>query len=325
MKSLPKRLLVTGSGGFLGSRIVHLAHEAGWQVRGFDRDLRTEIDGVETVVGDICDTKMLRKACEGVTAIVHAAGLAHVFGPESRNSALFNAVNEEGTRCLVEAALTCGVPHVILVSSVSVYGDYSGAICDETVSCDPKGSYAISKWRGEVRAIERMAKGPGSLTILRFATIYGENDRGNVAKLIGVLDRGHFIWPGSGNNQKSLIYREDAARACLHALDHAIPGVDVFNVSARPVMMREIVGAICRALGRPVPRLRIPLSFLKAVGAICGRVGDPGGLNQRLRKFVHDDVYAVGKFETAFDFRPLYSLSEGMRKEVVSLRPPSRE
>jgi len=52
---------------------VHLAHEAGWQVRGFDRNLRTEIDGVGTIVGDICDAEILRKACKGVSAIVHAA------------------------------------------------------------------------------------------------------------------------------------------------------------------------------------------------------------------------------------------------------------
>jgi len=303
---------------------VHLAHEAGWQVRGFDRNPRTEIDGVETVVGDICDTELLRKACEGVTAIAHAAGVAHVFGPESRDPALFNTVNEEGTRCLVEAGMDGGVSHVVLVSSVSVYGEYSGAICDETVSCHPQGPYAISKWRGELRAIETMAKGPGSLTILRFATIYGDGDRGNVAKLIGALDRRRFLWPGSGDNQKSLIYREDAARACVRALDRSIPGVKIFNVSARPATMREIVAAICQALGRPVPRFGIPLSILKAVGSICRGIGDPGRLDQRLRKFIHDDVYDGAKFEAAFDFRPAFSLTEGMRREVASLRSPAR-
>jgi len=324
VKPTSKRLLVTGSGGFLGSRIVHLAHEAGWRVRGFDRNSPAAIDGVDTVSGDICDTEMLRKACEGVTAIVHAAGLAHVFGPESKNPAPFNAVNEEGTRCLVEAGMMCGVSQVVLVSSVSVYGEYSGAICDETAPCDPRGPYAISKWRGELRAIEKMAKGPGALTILRFATIYGEMDRGNVAKLIRALDRGRFIWPGSGNNQKSLIYREDAARACVHALDRTLPGVEVFNVSAQPATMNEIVAAICQALGRPVPRLGIPLSLLKAAGSISRRIGDPGRLDQRLRKFIHDDVYDGSRFEAAFSFRPAISLTEGMRREVESLRPLSR-
>jgi hypothetical protein len=67
------------------------------------------------------------------------------------------------------------------------------------------------------------------------------------------------------------------------------------------------------------------LPFLKAVEDICRRVGDPGGLNQRLRKFIHDDVDAGEEFEITFDFRPMFSLSEGIRREVVSLRPPSRE
>ena len=320
MKPSSKRLLITGSAGFLGSRIVRLAHEVGWQVRGFDRNPRFEIDGVETLVGDIGDTAMLRKACEGVTAIIHAAGLAHIFGPGSRDSALFNAVNEEGTSCLVEAALACGVSHVVLVSSVSVYGDYLGTICDETVPCHPKGPYAISKWRGEVRATERMAMGPSSLTILRFATIYGEGDRGNVAKLIGALNHRRFIWPGSGQNQKSLIYKEDAARACLRALERPLSGTEVFNVSARPASMREIVSAICQALGRPVPRLGIPLALLKAARVISCRMGDPGQLGQRLERFIHDDVYDGSRFESTFDFRPAISLSEGMRREVDSLR-----
>jgi len=324
VKPSSKSLLVTGSGGFLGARIVHLAHEAGWRVRGFDRNPRVGIDGVETVAGDICDTEMLRKACEGITAIVHAAGLAHVFGRESKNPAPFNVVNEEGTRNLVEAGMACGVSQVVLVSSVSVYGEYSGTICDESAPCHPRGPYAISKWHGELRAIEKMAKGPSALTILRFATIYGEMDRGNVANLIRALDRGRFIWPGSGNNQKSLIYREDAARACVQALRRSLPGVEVFNVSAQPATMREIVAAICQALGRPVPRLGVPLSLLSAAGAISRRLGDPGRLDQRLRKFVHDDVYDGSKFEAAFGFRPAFSLSDGMRREVDSLRSLSR-
>jgi len=321
---LSRQLLVTGASGFLGSEIVGLAREAGWHVRGFDRNSSSEIDGVETLVGDISDTAMLCKACEGITAIVHAAGLTHIFGAGSRDSTLFDAVNVEGTRSLVEAALACGVPHVVLISSVSVYGDYPGAICDETVPCHPQGPYAISKRRSEVSATERMATGPGSLTILRFATIYGEGDRGNVAKLIGALDRGRFIWPGSGQNQKSLIYKEDAARACLCALERSVSGIEVFNVSARPVSMREIVSAICQALGSPIPRLRIPSAFLRAGRAMSRSLGDPGQLGQRLEKFIRDDVYDGSRFESTFDFRPAISLSEGMRREVEFLQAQTR-
>jgi len=165
-----------------------------------------------------------------------------------------------------------------------------------------------------------MSIGRGSLTILRFATIYGEGDRGNVAKLIGALDRGLFIWPGSGLNQKSLIYKEDAARACLGALRCPVSGAEVFNVSAQPATMREIVSSICQALGRPVPRLTIPLSLLKAAGAISRTMGAPGHLDRRLQQFIRDDVYDGAKFEATFGFCPTVSLSEGIRREVDYLR-----
>jgi nucleoside-diphosphate-sugar epimerase len=315
----PKLLLVTGASGFLGSGIIDLARLAGWSVRGLYRTPRMKGQRVEPFVGDIGDTTLLHKASDGVAAIIHAAGLAHVFGREARDSSSFRQVNEVGTAKVVDTALECGVPRVVLVSSVSVYGGYAGAKCDEAASCNPQGSYARSKWRGELMAIERAAKGGCTLTILRFATIYGEGDRGNVARLIGAVDRGRFIWPGSGQNQKSLIYKEDAARACLRALDRSECGTEIFNVSAPPSTMREIVAAICQALGRPVPRLGIPSVILNRVAAISHRIGDPGQLAHRLDKFIQDDVYDGTKFEATFAFRPEVPLLEGIRREVKFL------
>jgi UDP-glucose 4-epimerase len=315
-----RQLLITGASGFLGSEIVGLARVAGWRVRAFSRNPQKQVENVEIMQGDIADPLVLRKACEGVTAVIHAAGLSHVFGRESRNATRFNAVNEAGTANVVDAAVESGVPHIVLVSSVSVYGNYVGAMCNEIAPCHPHGPYAISKWRGELKARERIARGRGSLTILRFATIYGEGDRGNVAKLINALDRGRFFWPGSGLNHKSLIYKEDAARACLRVLEYPASATEIFNVSAQPATMREIVLAICQALGRPLPRLGIPPALLTTLGAISRAMGDPGQLDQRLQKFTHDDVYDGSRFESAFHFRSAVSLVEGIHREVAFLR-----
>ena len=54
-----------------------------------------------------------------------------------------------------------------------------------------------------------------ALTILRLATLYGEGDPGNVGRLMRTLDRGRFLWIGDGSNRESLLYRGDAARACM--------------------------------------------------------------------------------------------------------------
>jgi nucleoside-diphosphate-sugar epimerase len=184
----------------------------------------------------------------------------------------------------------------------------------------------MSKRAGELGAVERVGEvgGQTSLTILRLATVYGERDRGNVARLIGALERGRFVWPSSGNNRKSQIYREDAARACLAALEQPELGIRVFNVSAPPATMREIVAAICLALGRQEPRAGLPPGLLAAVSGLAQRLGDPGGLGRRLEKFVNDDVYNGSRFERAFKFSPAVSLTEGMRREVEFLRAQKR-
>ena len=315
-----RKLLVTGASGFLGSEVVRLAQAGDWQVRALVRNPDNRIRDVETIVGDIGDRKVLSKACEGATAVIHAAGLAHVFGKAARDQHRFSEVNESGTANVVDAALDAGVSHLVLISSVSVYGSYPGAQCDEAVPCNPRGPYAISKRQAELRAIERTASMPCSLTILRFATLYGEGDRGNVAKLIHALGRGRFIWPGNGQNQKSLIYKEDAARACLCALSRSEHSAGIFNVSARPATMKEIVVAACEALDRPIPTLRVPVGVFKLAGAVARAVGDPGNLGGRLQKFIHDDVYSGAKFEAAFDFHPAVALSKGIRREVEFLR-----
>jgi nucleoside-diphosphate-sugar epimerase len=314
-----KQLMVTGAAGFLGSRIVHWARQGGWQVRAFDRAPLVPGDGIEMFLGDMSDTAVLRKACEGMTAIVHAAGLAHVFGPGAKDAARFNEINEAGTGRVVDAGVACGVENIVLISSVSVYGAGARDNCDETAPCKPLGPYATSKWLGELKGIERMG-GRGSLTILRLATLYGEGDRGNVARLVCLLDGGRFIWPGSGLNRKSLLYKDDAARACVVALERPTPGTGTFNVSAAPATMREIVASICTALGRPVPRLGVPQALLKAGAAVSRALGDPRQISQQFDKFIRDDVYSGKKFATAFDFCPAVSLAEGVEREVSFLQ-----
>jgi nucleoside-diphosphate-sugar epimerase len=104
---------------------------------------------------------------------------------------------------------------LILISSVSVYGPYTLGLYDENTPCRPVGPYPLSKFHAELRAIEIADKSGMALTILRLATLYGEGDPGNVGRLIRSLDQGRFVWIGDGSNRKSLLYKRDAARACV--------------------------------------------------------------------------------------------------------------
>ena len=317
--NVSRRVLVTGGSGFFGAAIVRATQKAGYEVVSIDRQLNTLHEGVRIVVADIANLPVLKNAFKGAFAVIHAAGLAHVFGPDAKRADLFEAINERGSDTVMDAALSAGVQKIVLVSSVSVYGQYGGTCCDETQLCSPRGAYALSKWRAELRSTHRVGSGPASLSILRFATIYGEGDRGNIARLILALKRGRFIWPGAGLNSKSLIYKDDAAQACVLALEDLRPGVNIFNVSTSVATMQEIVRSICDALGRPVPQLRIPENLVRLLLATCRRANRAGQITSALEKFIHDDVYSAKKYQEAFGFQPSVSLSEGIQREVADL------
>jgi nucleoside-diphosphate-sugar epimerase len=314
----PGVLLVTGGSGFLGSAVVSLARQSGRRVRIFNRSTKGNVADVETVVGDLSDHSALRTACDGVSTIIHCAGLAHVFGSEAKDSGRFTLANEVGTDNLVRAALDAGVSRIVLVSSVAVYGDTNGATVDETADCAPENPYALSKRRAELRALERTVGSATKLTILRFATMYGAGDRGNVARLIRGLERSRFIGLGTGLNRKSLIYRDDAARACLAAAEGSGDGFGVFNVSGPPATMRDIVGSICEALGRSEP-MWIHEDLVKLTSLAANALGDPFRVIQAIRKFMRDDSYSGAKFEREYGFQAMTPLSEGIRKEVAWL------
>ncbi|MDO9566735.1 MAG: NAD-dependent epimerase/dehydratase family protein [Candidatus Desulfaltia sp.] len=79
---------------------------------------------------------------------------------------------------------------------------------DENPPCNPVGPYALSKYNAELRAIEISRESGMALTILRLATLYGEEDPGNVGRLMRTLDRGRFLWIGDGSNRKSSEFGE---------------------------------------------------------------------------------------------------------------------
>jgi nucleoside-diphosphate-sugar epimerase len=67
----------------------------------------------------------------------------------------------------------------------------------------PEGPYAESKWQAERFLIDYCQKKGMNLTILRLATLYGEGDPGNMARLIRLIDKGLFIWAGGGKILKA--------------------------------------------------------------------------------------------------------------------------
>ena len=115
--------LVTGAGGFLGSAVARALLAEGTPVRVLLRagsDHRN-VDGleVERCIGDLRDAASLRAALDGCDALYHVAADYRLW---VRNPHELYDSNVEGTRNVMQAALTTGVPRVVYTSSVATLG-----------------------------------------------------------------------------------------------------------------------------------------------------------------------------------------------------------
>jgi len=114
-------VLITGANGFLGRAILSQLQVSGISARATDLHATGPHD-IEYRKADITRLEELKPVLENVSTVIHAAGLAHVFSSDLGLSSKFHKVNEIGTANIASAAAAAGVKHLIIISSVSVYG-----------------------------------------------------------------------------------------------------------------------------------------------------------------------------------------------------------
>ena len=91
--------------------------------------------GIVYKKADIRQHVSLTGAMGNPDVVVHAAGLAHIFSSNARSNERFRQINEIGTENVARASVQAGAKHLILISSVSVYGAYTLGQYDEDTLC----------------------------------------------------------------------------------------------------------------------------------------------------------------------------------------------
>ena len=323
--------LVTGVTGAVGPVLVRQLPGRGYQVRGLARRGAapgTIPQGLEVFEGDICDALVLRTAMRGVDTVFHLAAKLHIPDPSPELHAEYWRVNVEGTRNVVEQAVAAGVQRLVYVSTVTVYGPSDGQVVDESAAPRPDTVYSRTKLEGEQVALAAQRAGDGKplAVVLRLATVYGPRQKGNLQRLARALARGRFVPVGDGRNRRTLVYARDAVEAMLLAAEHPKAAGQVFNVTdGRIHTMRDMLIAICQALGRPAPRLYVPLSLARAGAASLeyafALVGRRAPLTRStLDKFVEDAACSGQRIQAELGFRPAYDLEAGWQETVAELR-----
>ena len=267
-------VLVTGATGFLGSYIVDSYVKRGIPVKAMVRKtsdltwLRPHLaaNKVTLTEGSMTDHASLYRAVEGVTQIVHAAA---VIGPGIPNR-VYQQVNVEGTRVLVEAAVAARVQRFTLISSVSTYGrgiTPGGVVTEETPQI-PSNPYGQSKLAQQQLVFEAHRAQGLPVVAIEPPVIYGPRARVGIGQGVSLVKRRLAPLLDYGRGRMNLVYVSDVV-ALLEAADAAEAALGERFLAAGPrfVSHREIFQVIAAALGVRPLYFPIPL-WLTYIGLL---------------------------------------------------------
>jgi len=327
---MSETVLVTGATGAIGHRVVHALHAAGYTLRTLSLDTpgpKLFPPEVDNLIGDVTDPMAVHAAMHGIDAVVHLAAQLHIANPPPELQEMFEKVNVGGTAAVAAAAEKAGVQRVIMASTIAVYGPAAGKILDEDSPARPDTLYAKTKLAAE-RIVLGATRPDGRAlgTVLRFAAVYGGRVKGNYRRLIRALSRGCFVAVGDGSNRHTLIYDKDLAQAVVLALVHPAAAGQVFNVTdGRCHSLKEIIAAMCLALGRTPPRWSLPRKPVRWLAGLMDdaakAIGHQSSIGRAtIDKFTEDFAVSGDKIRHELGFASHYDLESGWRQTVAELR-----
>ena len=257
----PASILVTGSGGLLGSALRSVTREMGRRCRFVDRgdgDLRRP--GVAERI-----LEEARPDC-----VIHSAARVGGIEENRREPEAMYQDNAQMNRRVLEAALSLGVPKVIAFLSTCIFPLDAPQPWDETMvqNGEPDGrhrGYAMAKRELDLAARDytRRASGKGRFVTLTPSTLYGPGDdfhpeRSHVLpaillKMRRARDSGGDVtlW-GTGAPRRELLFSLDMARVALWAADNYDDCETLIVSPSSDVSIRELAAAAMGFEGRIV-------------------------------------------------------------------------
>ena len=253
LRNTPKRWLVTGAAGFIGSNLVEALLKLGQHVVGLDnfatghrRNLR-EIEAsvgreqwarFKFIEGDIRDLATCRSAVAESDYVLHQAALGSV--PRSIDDPITtNAVNVGGFLNMLVAARDKPVQRFVYAASSSTYGDYKALPKVEHRIGNPLSPYAVTKYADELYA-DVFARAYGFQSIgLRYFNVFGPRQDPNsayaavIARWVSAMlkDEQVLIF-GDGETSRDFCFIDNAVQAnVLAAVAPPEAAGEVYNVA----------------------------------------------------------------------------------------------
>ena len=262
--------LVTGATGFVGWHVARLLLEKGERVRALVRDpvrgaaaLR-ELEGIETVPGDLRDADSLERAVAGCGTVYHVAADYRLWTP--RPEEMYRS-NVDGTRNLLQAARHAGVERCVYTSTVGCIGMRKGELGSEDAPAglnEMQGPYKRSKFLAEQVALQFAQEGFPVVIVNPTAPVGDHDFRPTpTGKIIVDFLRGAM--PAFVDTGLNVVDVSDVARGHRAACERGRAG-ERYILGGENLTLEQILLQLAQVTGKVAPRLRIPYAVAYAAG-----------------------------------------------------------
>lgn len=321
------RILVTGGTGFTGSHLTRRLLERGHEVVVLDNQpgrFHDELSrlGAEIHIGSVADRELVRRVTERCQVVHH---LAAMFRQVNAPKQAYWAVNVQGTRHLLDAALEHGVRRFVYCSTCGVHGNVERPPADETAPIHPEDYYQYTKWEGE-RVLEGYrGRGMGIVT-LRPAAIYGPGDPERFFHLFKMAATGRFLMFGDGQTTYHPLFVDNLVDA--FELAQTTPRADgeaYLVADERYWTLNHLIAAIGEALGIRVKIRHLPFRPLWLAALACETVykplpKEPPLFRRRVDWFRQNRAFSIERARRQLGYTPRVGLEEGLARTAAWYR-----
>ena len=266
------KVLITGATGFLGSAVLRLLIDEGYDVRVLVRknaDMRNiEEYDVKIIKGDLQNTESLKSAVYSCEQVFHVAADYRLWVPDPEN---MYKTNIDGTRNLILAATDAGVEKIVYTSSVATIGtNNDGTPADEMTPSSLEnmvGVYKLSKFLAEQAVKDLVNEKSCPVTIVNPAAPVGPCDIKPTPTGKIILDTIRNRMPAYVKTGLNIVHVDDVAQGHLLAMEKGEIG-ERYILGGDNMTLESIISYICNSENIKPPKIRLPHNLILPVAWI---------------------------------------------------------
>ncbi|NGN98460.1 SDR family oxidoreductase [Grimontia sp. S25] len=307
------KILVTGGGGFVGSKVVGSAKSSGWECCFQSRN-ENELEGAITIP-QIDGGTDWSSALNNIDVVVHCAARVHQMTESNSPEeilASYRSVNTAGTLNLAKQAALHGVKRLIFISSIKVNGEFTntGQPFLPILGKVPSDPYGLSKYEAEVGLRQIAEETDLEVVIIRPPLVYGPDVKANFKAMMTLMSKPIPLPFGKINNQRSLVYIDNLVSLILTCCEHPAAANKTFLVSDNDdVSTTRLMRQIGMEMDKSAMLLPIPKGFIELVAKLCRKSNLADRLCGNLQLDVSETLNTLA-------WRPPVSFEQGIQHTV---------